>query len=262
MSSKPAERLSLSLITPNYNGDAFLRETFESVASQNLSGLEYIFVDGASTDQSMTIAQDFSNLITRTISEPDSGHAHALNKGFAASSGEIMGWINSDDVLLPRCLETVRNVFEAFPKVEWITGRASTINAQGELCDVSPIRPWSRLRFLSGDHLWIQQESTFWRRGLWERAGGYIDSEFEVANDFELWARFFRHAPLYSVDRMLGCFRIRDGQRSVIQRKRYIDETEQILKRELNQIAEDYRAQYPSFLPERPKTLTDRKSVV
>ena len=256
MTSTPAERLSFSLITPNYNGDAFLRETFESVASQKLSGLEYIFVDGASTDRSMVIAQDYSNLITRTISEPDSGHADALNKGFAASSGEIMGWINSDDVLLPGCLETVRKVFETFPQIEWITGRASTINERGELTDVRPARPWSRRRFLSGDHLWIQQESTFWRRSLWERAGARLDTAFDVANDFELWARFFRHADLHTVDRMLGCFRTRSGQRSTTHRARYFQEVDQILLRELEQLDAVTQDSLSNTLPSRPVTLS------
>lgn len=256
MSPKPAERLSLSLITPNYNGDAFLRETFQSIASQKLSGLEYVFVDGASTDQSMSIAQEYSNLITRTISEPDRGHADALNKGFAASSGEIMGWINSDDVLLPGCLETVRQVFETFPEVEWITGRASSMNERGELIDARPARPWSRRRFLCGDHLWIQQESTFWRRSLWDRAGASLDTAFDVANDFELWARFFRHADLYTVDRMLGCFRVRSGQRSTIHRARYFQEVDQILRRELEQLDADKRVAMPRLLPSHPVTLS------
>lgn len=256
MSPRPAELLSLSLITPNYNGDAFLRKTFESVASQNLSWLEYIFVDGASTDRSMAIAQDYSNLITRTISEPDSGHADALNKGFAASSGEIMGWINSDDVLLPGCLKTVKQVFETFPEVEWITGRASSMNERGELTDARPARPWSRRRFLSGDHLWIQQESTFWRRSLWERAGAHLDTAFSVANDFELWARFFRHTDLYTVDRMLGCFRVRSGQRSTTHRARYFQEVDQILRRELEQLDAVTQDSLSNTLPSRPATLS------
>lgn len=232
MNFNPTDRLSVSLVTPNYNCETFLRDTFESVFSQDCDNLEYIFVDGASTDRSMDIAQDYVAQISCIICEPDNGHADALNKGFSKSSGDIMGWINSDDVLLPGCLATVRRVFETFPQVEWITGRASTINERGELTDVRPARPWSRRRFLSGDHLWIQQESTFWRRSLWEKSGASLNTDFDVANDFELWARFFRHAELYSVDRMLGCFRVREGQRSVSHLKQYFYEVDQILDRE------------------------------
>lgn len=252
-----------SIVTPNYNGARFLRQALESVLNQYYTALEYVVVDGASTDGSRLIAEHYRDRLSALISEPDNGHADALNKGFALTSGEIMGWINSDDVLHPGCLSQVARVFEARPEVEWITGRPSTMNVSGEIEHVGPVRPWSRLRFLAGDHFWIQQESTFWRRSLWERAGGGLDTDFEVANDFDLWARFFRHADLYTVDRMLGCFRVRPGQRSVECITLYKREVRTILQRELDRLEPQFREAFGALIPDRPRELsgTEREAL-
>lgn len=247
----------ISLVTPNFNGVDFLRETIESVIKQRYPALDYVIADGASTDGSRLVLEQFRGATSAIISEPDAGHADALNKGFALTQGEIMGWINSDDVLHPGCLSQVARIFQAYPEVEWITGRPSAMNTESVLEYVGPVRPWSRLRFLSGDHFWIQQESTFWRRSLWEKAGGQLDTEFSVANDFDLWARFFRHANLYSVDRMLGCFRVRPGQRSVIDLSRYKAEVKTILRRELALVDPKLRETFPGLIPKAPRELDD-----
>jgi hypothetical protein len=246
----------ITLVTPNYNDAAFLGDCLDSVLDQDREGLEHIVVDGASTDGSAQIIEAHRPHLTHVISEPDAGHADALNKGFAVSSGDIMGWINSDDILHAGALRLVRRVFEARPDVDWITGRPSSMNARGEMIHVGPARPWSRLRFLSGDHFWIQQESTFWRRRLWERAGARLDTGYDVANDFELWARFFRYAELYTVDRMIGCFRVREGQRSVDQQGRYRNEVRQVLARELDALDPAFRARFAYSLPRRPIELS------
>lgn len=252
----PQALLKISIVTPNFNGADYLRSAIGSVVSQDYEALQYVVVDGASQDGSALIAHEFRNQLSALVIEPDKGHADALNKGFALTDGEIMGWINSDDMLHPGCLSLVSEIFQAYPEIEWITGRPSSMDGNGQVEHVGEVRPWSQLRFLSGDHLWIQQESTFWRRSLWERAGGQLDTDFELANDFELWARFFRHAPLYSVDFMLGCFRVRPGQRSVDQRAAYDREALQILQRELDQLDVSWRETGSSTLPAVPRTLT------
>ena len=134
-----------------------LRETLESVVKQRYPALDFVIVDGASTDGSRLIIEQYREATSAIISEPDDGHADALNKGFAVTHGDIMGWINSDDVLHPGCLSQVARIFEAYPDVEWITGRPSTMNADSALEYVGPVRPWSRLRFLAGDHFWIRR---------------------------------------------------------------------------------------------------------
>lgn len=254
--------LRISLVTPNYNGEKFLDTTIKSVIEQNYPNLDYILVDGLSTDRSASIMELYRNDVSKIIIESDDGHADALNKGFAYTDGDIMGWINSDDALLPGSLAIVAQIFELYPDVEWITGLPSTCDEAGNLIYVGPLKPWSQARFLCGDHLWIQQESTFWRRSLWERAGG-LDTHWKVANDFDLWARFFRHAPLHSVDTLLGCFRVRTGQRSIQHRALYMREVDQILTRELNELAPEKRKAYESLLPNKPTLLdsVERKAL-
>ena len=247
--------LRLSLITPNFNGAAFIGETLKSVAAQNYPNLDYIVVDGASSDASLDVIGRHHAMITAVISEPDRGHADAINKGFAASDGEIMGWINSDDVLLPGALNFVERLFRDRPDIDWITGRASSMDKEGKIGWVGPLRPWSRLRFLAGDNKWIQQESTFWRRSLWDRAGGKLDLRYSVANDFDLWRRFFRHAELHAVDRPLGCFRVRDGQRSIKFKHLYDAEVDSILKEEYIVLEPEFRAAFEPLLPASEKRL-------
>lgn len=245
----PERRPRISLVTPNYNGAEFLESALQSVARQRYPNLDHVVVDGASTDGSAGIIEKWRAQLATVICERDRGHADALNKGFSASDGEIMGWINSDDVLMPGALDCVARIFQQRPDVEWITGRPSSMDERGEVRWIGPQRRWSRLRFLSGDNKWIQQESTFWRRSLWRRAGGALDLRYEVANDFELWARFFRYAELYSVDRLLGCFRVRQGQRSIKLKRRYEAESRRIIARELALLDAEARRAACGLLP-------------
>ena len=114
--------LRISIVTPNRNGETFLEKTLRSVIDQGYPNLEYIIADGASTDGSLSIIERYTDHFARVISEPDKGHTDAINKGFAASSGEIMGWIGSDDMLMPGSLAAIDDIFRKFPDVDWITG--------------------------------------------------------------------------------------------------------------------------------------------
>lgn len=229
-------KLRISIITPNFNGAAFIEETLKSVVGQNYLNLEFIVVDGASADASLSIIKRYKSGISRLIVEPDNGHADALNKGFRWATGDILGWINSDDILLPGALAFIDRLFRSRPDIEWVTGRPSSMNENGEIGWVGPLRAWSRLRFLAGDNKWIQQESTYWRRSLWERAGGALDLRYSVANDFALWARFFRFSELHTVNRPLGCFRVRSGQRSILLKRRYKAEAKAALAEEWREL--------------------------
>ena len=133
----------------------------------------------------------------------------ALNRGFGRSSGGIMGWISATDMLHTRSLFVVGSVFKALPEVEWITARPTGFSEEGMTVGVSrSLKRWSRVRFLAGSNRYIQQESTFWRRSLWERAGSHMDASRREGSDFELWVRFFRYARLYTVDALIGGFRV------------------------------------------------------
>ena len=236
-SARAAELLpTISIVTPNLNAAEFLGETMESVLEQDYPALQYVVADGGSSDRSMEIVRQYRDRLHGVIHEPDEGHADAINRGFSLTSGEVMGWLNSDDVLHPGALATVGAVFAAFPDINWITGRPTLAIGGGAAGPTRmrrrPGRKFTYGDFLAGDYRWLQQESTFWRRSLWEKAGGSLDGRLHLAVDLELWMRFFRHARLSTVGALLGAFRRRDGQRSAIYLKEYLAEAEAVIARE------------------------------
>ena len=206
-SQTPASWPKVSLVTPVFNSVRYLEATFRSVLSQGYPNLEYIVIDGGSTDGSLDIVRKYEGQLHTWVSEPDRGMYDAINKGFARSSGDLMGWISATDMLHAGSLFVVGSVFRTFPQVEWITGRPTGFSDDGMAAEILKLRRWSRWPFLAGANRYIQQESTFWRRSLWERAGSRVDDSRRNASDFELWVRFFRFAKLYSVDALIGGFR-------------------------------------------------------
>jgi glycosyltransferase involved in cell wall biosynthesis len=197
----------ITLVTPVFNSVRYIEQTIQSVISQQYPNLEYFIIDGGSTDGTLEVIRKYEHNLTGWTSQPDNGMYDALNRGFAQSSGEIMGWISATDLLHTRSLFLVASVFQELPQVEWITGRPTGLNEEGMPVDVDRLKRWARVRFLAGANRHIQQESTFWRRSLWERAGSHMDASRRNCNDFELWVRFFRYAKIYSVDALIGGFR-------------------------------------------------------
>jgi hypothetical protein len=198
----------ITLVTPVFNSAAYIEQTICSVLGQRYPNLEYFIVDGGSTDETVEIIRKYENDLAGWISEPDRGMYDALNKGFGQSTGEIMGWISATDLLHVGGLAVVGSVFRDLPSVEWITGHPTAFSADGMTVQVERLPRWSRYRFLAGANRYIQQESTFWRQSLWQRAGGHVDDSRRIASDLELWVRFFRHAQLYTVDALIGGFRV------------------------------------------------------
>jgi glycosyltransferase involved in cell wall biosynthesis len=199
----------ITIVTPNYNLGEYLEQTILSVINQGYPNLEYIIIDGGSTDNSVEIIKKYEKSLTYWVSEADKGLYDALNKGFKRSTGEIMGWINSDDMLHPRSLFYVAGVFNQFDDVEWIQGRPSFFDKKGGIFNIGIIKPWSKYDFYAGHYEWIQQESTFWRRTLWNKVGGRLNSDLKFAGDFDLWLRFFGCAKLHSLSVVLSGFRLR-----------------------------------------------------
>jgi len=230
----------ISIVTPSFNQARFLGETMESVLSQNYPKLEYLVVDGGSRDDSVEIIRRHAARLSWWVSEPDGGMYDAINKGFAHSTGEIMAWLNSDDRYFPWTLSVVGELFATFPEIEWITTNfPAAWDSQGRLVNcvhADPYRSRSILRgrFLPGggwfSRSWIQQESTFWRRSLWERAGGRLNTQYPLAADFELWLRFAQHASLVGVDTLLGGFRVHPDQQSRNRFEQYWAEAEAALR--------------------------------
>lgn len=229
----------ISVVTPCRNAERFLERTLESVASQEYPNLEHVLIDGGSTDGTMAIVERHRHRLAHVESGPDGGMYDALNRGFARTGGEVMTWLNADDVWFPGALRTVGTVFASFPEVEWLTTACpAAIDEHGSVIVLDRIEGFSRTAFLRGEYLagagwpaagFIQQESTFWRRSVWERAGERCDAGLEAAGDFELWSRFFGHAELWCITVPLGCFRRHGDQKSAISLGKYLDEAKGVL---------------------------------
>lgn len=220
----------ISIVTPSYNQAAWIEYTLQSVLDQGYPNLEHIIIDGGSTDGSVEIIRKYESRLAHFESLKDDGMYHAINRGLSLATGEIMGWINSDDILHPKSLFTLARIFKDIPDAEWITGVRSVIDEHGCCVANEPARSWSIEQLLLGDYQWIQQESTFWRSSLYKKTGSKVSTEYKLAGDFELWFRFIQQAKLYSTDALLGGFRVRSqNQASLEGLDSYEKEVRQIL---------------------------------
>ena len=238
------DKPTISLVTPCLDQVDLIGDAIRSVLDQGYPDLEYVVIDGGSTDGSAELIAGYADRLTYWVSEPDDGHYAAVNKGFDRTSGEIMGYLNGDDMLLPGSLGLIAEIFSTNPGIRWITGAHMSVDLKGRPVGVtSPIR-WSRWHIISpGEPRSLPQEATFWRRDLWDEAGGRLDVDFPLAADYELWARFSRYAVPTSIRAPLASFRHVPGQRSVALADRYGAEVASIQSREANLDARNARAE-------------------
>ena len=226
----------ISLVTPSYNQGKYLHECIDSVLIQNYPNLEYVIMDGGSTDDSVEIIKKYEKHLTFWQSRPDGGQYAAIDEGFRKTTGEIMTWLNSDDIFHPNAFFTVAGLFLLRNDVEWITGRSNTLDEQGKqywICEY--LTPFARLKYLKKEFMnpCIQQEGTFWRRRLWQRAGSSMRIDLDFAGDLELWTRFFRYSRLYSADALLAGYRLQPKSKAQLFMNKYLQEANRILDREL-----------------------------
>ncbi len=182
---------TVSVITPSYNGGRYISETIRSVLEQDWPDLEYVVMDGGSTDQTQEVLRDFEQRSAgrvRWICQPDQGQADAINKGFALSQGEVLAWLNSDDTYAPGAVRAAAQYLADHPDVALVYGDANFIDARGNL--IGPcvhVEPFDRKRLVRYSDF-IVQPSAFFRRSAFEAVGG-LDSSLNWMLDWDLWLR-------------------------------------------------------------------------
>jgi glycosyltransferase involved in cell wall biosynthesis len=202
----------ISIVTPSFNQARYLEATIRSVLDQGYPDLEYIVIDGGSTDGSVDIIRRYADRLSYWVSEPDAGQSAAVGKGFRHATGEVLGWLNSDDILLPHALETVGKAFADARGVGLIYGARRVIDEDGRV--IGSYRPPSLLhKYYFAFGQWIPQECAFWRRELFDRAGG-IDESMFFALDLSLFIRMWKVGRFKRIDAELGAFRTHPESKS------------------------------------------------
>jgi GT2 family glycosyltransferase len=209
----PSAPPTISIVTPSFNQACYLDATLRSVLDQDYPRLEYVVQDGGSTDGSIDVLRSHAARLTAWESKPDGGQSQAINLGMRRTTGEIMAYLNSDDLLLPGSLAYVARYFDEHPDVDVVYGHRVLIDGQGLEIGRWVLPPHDDRVITFAD--FIPQETMFWRRRAWDAAGGHIDESFRFAMDWDLILRF-RSAGMRFVrlPRFLGAFRITDTQKT------------------------------------------------
>ncbi len=184
----------ISIVTPSFNQARFIRRTIESVLTQDYPNLEYIVVDGGSTDGSRAIIQEYESRLAHWESIPDKGQTDAINKGFARATGKYLAWLNSDDIYQPGAIAEAVAYLEAHPDVGLVYGDCIFIDAQDREIGRFPAAQTNYKRLRRG-YVHIPQQTAFFRADLWQKVGP-LDPSFYFAMDFDLWVRLAKEAPL------------------------------------------------------------------
>ncbi len=201
----------VSIITPSYNQARFLEATLRSVLEQDYPRIEYLVVDGASTDDSVEIIRRYADRLAWWVSEKDSGQSEAINKGFQRARGEIVGWLNSDDVYLPGAVSAAVEAFRLNPTAGLVYGDALAIDADGRQFNLMRARQYSMPDLLAFKI--ICQPAAFMRRSVLQQVN-YLNPDYHLLMDALLWMNMARHAPLVYVPQTWAAARYHEAAKN------------------------------------------------
>jgi glycosyltransferase involved in cell wall biosynthesis len=216
----------ISIITPSYQQAAYLEFSLKSVLAQDIGPIEYLVVDGGSQDGSQEIIQRYSSQLAWWVSEPDSGQAEAINKGLQQAQGEIVAWLNSDDLYLPGALAEAVAVLQAEPELGMVFGDAITIDADGRYLNTLAFGNWGLSELIS--FRIICQPAIFMRRSVLEKVG-FLDTAYHYMLDHQLWIRMASQAPIRHVDSIWAAARHHPDAKNVAQSAGFGAETQRLL---------------------------------
>lgn len=203
----------VSIVTPSYQQAPYLEATIRSVLDQQGVELEYIIVDGGSSDGSVEIIQKYQQRLAWWISEKDRGQTDAINKGFARARGDVLAWLNSDDTYEPGALAQAVAYLQAHPEAGMVYGDANYIDEHGRVIGRFPAAQTDYRRLRQG-YVHIPQQASFWRAELWRQVGP-LDPTFYFAMDYDLWVRLAALAPLHYTPRLWANFRLHSNAKTI-----------------------------------------------
>lgn len=218
----------ISIITPSYNQARLIGKTIQSVLSQNYPNLEYILMDGGSTDGTLNILKRYKDRLI-WFSQKDKGQSDAINKGIKKATGEIIGYLNSDDLLCENALFHIAEFYQNNPDYFWVTGRCQVIDERGDkIRSLVTLYKNFWLRFLRFPVSlffinYISQPATFWRREVVNKIG-YFDKSLYYVMDYDYWLRLSKIYKLGFIDKYLASFRIHKKSKSLKDPKAMLDE--------------------------------------
>jgi len=233
-----AEFPLVSIVTPSFNQATFLEKTIQSVLSQDYPNLEYWVIDGGSTDGSVSIIRGYADRLSGWLSEPDQGQGDAINKGFRRCQGEIVAWLNSDDIYRPRAIRRAVEVLQAHPEVGLVYSDVDSIDARGEVFNRMTYAQWG-MEDLMAFHM-LGQVSVIFRLSILERAG-LLDLSYHFLLDHHLWLRIALETRLkYVPGEVWAAARMHPGAKNVAQAKRFGEEAYRLV---------NWMRQSPRFAP-------------
>jgi len=208
------EQPKVSIVTISYNQGKFLEACMRSVLEQDYQNLEYVVIDGGSSDNSKSIIEKYSSQLKYWQSQKDSGQTDAINQGFSHTSGEILAWLNSDDVLLPGAVTRAVQALMDHPEAGMVYGDCLLIDAEGKELGRFPAGQTDYRKLRQG-YVHIPQQASFWRAELWNQVAP-LDTNFYFAMDYDLWIRLARLAPLlYLPGEPWAAFRLHGSAKSI-----------------------------------------------
>lgn len=196
----------ISIIVPSYQQGRFIGATIDSILAQDYPDTEIIVIDGGSTDDTVSVVESYGDRISYFVSETDRGQSHALNKGFAQATGQIMAWICSDDIYLPGAFRRAADFLTAHPEHDFIYGDGQIIDAEGKVVrDITSGPVLDRDNF--HNYNYVFSTTAFWTRELWEKSGAHIDEDNNWTMDWELFIRMNMHSDLQYRPGAVACLR-------------------------------------------------------